>query len=143
MYCAPGSLGCRDQLAGDRPGLVRGQEDRDECNLAGVHHAADGIAARRVRQKVLPLGFFGGYAQLSGARGEQAERDREEEDDQQRGQQGVPRFAGGGDRGALHHESPSPPPRGSKNILWVSDGEIAPRSTGIPGRGERGTARRL
>src|SRR6202022_5210261 len=38
--------GCRDQLAGDRPGLIRGQEYCDERDLRGVHHAADGIAAR-------------------------------------------------------------------------------------------------
>ena len=55
--------GCRDQLAGDRPGLIRGQEYRDERDLRGVHHAADGIAARRVRSEVLPLRIFRGYAQ--------------------------------------------------------------------------------
>src|SRR5208283_4648191 len=68
MHRPPGSPGCRDQLAGDRPGLVRGQEDRDECDLRGVHHAADGIAARRVGREILPLRFFRGYAQLGGAR---------------------------------------------------------------------------
>jgi hypothetical protein len=35
-----------DQLAGDRPGLIGGQEHRDERDLRGFHHAADGIAAR-------------------------------------------------------------------------------------------------
>jgi hypothetical protein len=39
----------------DRPGIIRSQEYRDERDLQGVHHAADGIAARRVRSEVLPL----------------------------------------------------------------------------------------
>ena len=61
-YRPPGPPGCRDQLAGDRPGLIRGQEYRDERDLRGVHHAADGIAARRVRSEILPLRIFRGYA---------------------------------------------------------------------------------
>src|ERR1700680_4537445 len=70
----PGSAACCHQLAGDRPGLIRGQEDRDERDLRSVHHAADGIAARRVRSEVLPLRLFRGYAQLGGAGGAQARR---------------------------------------------------------------------
>ena len=76
--------------------------------------------------------------------GEQAEGDREEEDDEQRRQQRVPRLAALAGGSPLHQLSPRPPPRGRKYIvLWVSCWGIAPRSTGIPGRGERGTARRL
>src|SRR5207253_6840276 len=74
IYRPPGPTACRDQLAGDRPGLIRGQEDRDKRDLRSVHHAADGIAARRVRSEVLPLRLFRGYAQLGGAGGEQARR---------------------------------------------------------------------
>jgi hypothetical protein len=44
--------GRRDQLAADSPGLIQGQEYRDERDLRGVHHAADGIAARRVWSEV-------------------------------------------------------------------------------------------
>jgi hypothetical protein len=33
MHRPPGSPGCRDQLAGDRPGLIGSQEYRDECDL--------------------------------------------------------------------------------------------------------------
>ncbi len=62
IYRPPGPAACRHQLAGDRPGLFRGQEDRDERDLRSVHHAADGIASRRVRSKVLPLRLFRGYA---------------------------------------------------------------------------------
>src|SRR4029077_14518714 len=43
-------------------------------DLRSVHHAADGIAPRRVRSEVLPLRLFRGYAQLGGAGGEQARR---------------------------------------------------------------------
>ena len=42
IYRPPGSTACRDQLAGDRPGLIRGQEDGDERDLRSVHHAARG-----------------------------------------------------------------------------------------------------
>ncbi len=38
----------KTQLAGDRPGPFRGQEDRDERDLRSVYHATDGIAPRRV-----------------------------------------------------------------------------------------------
>ena len=64
---SPGAAGCCDQLAGDRPGLFRGQKYRDECDLRGVHHAADGIAARRVGSEVLLFCLLGEYAQLRGA----------------------------------------------------------------------------
>ena len=74
IYRPPGPAACRDQFAGDRPGLVRCQKYRDERDLRSVHHAADGIAARRVRSEVLPLRRFRGYAQLGGAGGEQAWR---------------------------------------------------------------------
>src|SRR5438094_10524333 len=74
IYRSPGPAACRDELAGDRPGLFRGQEDRDERDLRSVHHAADGIASRRVRSEVLPLRIFRGYAQLGGAGSEQARR---------------------------------------------------------------------
>src|ERR1700730_14203843 len=47
---------------------------RYERDLRGVHHAADGIAARRVRSEVLPLRSFRGYTQLGGAGSEQAWR---------------------------------------------------------------------
>jgi hypothetical protein len=60
IYRPPGPAACRQQLARDRPGLFRGQEDRHERDLRGVHHAADGIAARRVRSKVPPLRLFRG-----------------------------------------------------------------------------------
>src|SRR6202048_3337839 len=73
-YVLAGPTACCDQLAGDRPGLFRGQEDRDERDLRSVHHAADGIAPRRVRSEVLALRLFRGYAQLGGAGGEQARR---------------------------------------------------------------------
>src|ERR1700727_705834 len=53
IHRPPGSSGCRDQFTGDRPGLVRGQEYRDECDLRGVHHAAYRIAARRVGSEIL------------------------------------------------------------------------------------------
>ncbi len=33
IYRPPGPTACRDQLAGDRPGFFRGQEDRDERDL--------------------------------------------------------------------------------------------------------------
>src|SRR5216683_6656761 len=62
IYRPPGPAACRQQLAGDRPGLFRGQEDRDERDLRSVHPAADGIAPRRVRIEVLPLRIFRGYA---------------------------------------------------------------------------------
>src|SRR5207244_8019760 len=74
IYRAPGPTACRDQFAGDRPGLFRGQEDRDERDLRSVHHAADGIASRRVGSEVLPLRIFRGYAELAGAGSEQARR---------------------------------------------------------------------
>jgi hypothetical protein len=62
IYRPAGPAACRHQLAGDRPGLFRGQEDRDERDLRSVHHAADGIASRRVWREVLPLHLFRGYA---------------------------------------------------------------------------------
>src|SRR5882757_528289 len=74
IYRPPGPAACRQQLAGDRPGLFRGQEDRDERDLRSVHHAADGIAPRRIRCEVLPLCLFRGYPQLGGAGSEQARR---------------------------------------------------------------------
>src|SRR5271166_1276314 len=74
IYRPPSPAACRQQLAGDRPGLFRGEEDCDECHLRSVHHAADGISARRVRSKVPPLRLFRGYAQLTAAGGEQARR---------------------------------------------------------------------
>src|ERR1700730_498887 len=74
IYRPPGSAACRHQLAGDRPGLIRGQEDRDERDLRSVHHAADGIAPRRARSEVRPLRLCRVYAQLGGAGGEQARR---------------------------------------------------------------------
>src|SRR5215472_16326303 len=73
IYRPPGSAACRHQLAGDRPGLIRGQKDRDKRDLRRVYHAADGIAARRIRRKVPAFGLFRGYAQLGGAGGEQAQ----------------------------------------------------------------------
>ena len=74
IYRPPGPAACGQQLAGDRPGLLRGQEDRNERDLRSVHHAADGIAARRVWSKVPSLRLFRRYAQLGGAGGEQARR---------------------------------------------------------------------
>jgi len=71
IYRPSGPTARRHQLAGDRPGLIRGQEYRDERDLRGVDHAANGIAARRVRSEVLPLRIFRGYAQLVGAGGNQ------------------------------------------------------------------------
>jgi hypothetical protein len=62
IYRPPGPAACRHQLAGDRPGLFRGQEDRDERDLRSVDHTADGIASQRVRSEVLPLHLFRGYA---------------------------------------------------------------------------------
>ena len=71
IYRPPGPAACHDQFAGDRPGLVRGQEDRDERDLRSVHHAADGITSRRVRSEVLPLRLFGGI-RPAGRRGQRA-----------------------------------------------------------------------
>src|SRR5436190_11893304 len=53
-----------DQLAGDRPGLVRGQERGDVGDLGGVHHAADGVAAGGIGGEVTGLDVRGSHAQL-------------------------------------------------------------------------------
>src|SRR5260370_26370926 len=63
-----------DQLAGDRPGLVRGQERGDVGDLGGVHHAADGVAAGGIGGEVADLDPRGGHPQLSGRGGGQAAR---------------------------------------------------------------------
>src|ERR1700736_1327501 len=63
-----------DQFAADRPGPFRRQEYRDGGNFRGVHHAADGITARRIGREVPTFGFLGRYAQLLGAGREQPRR---------------------------------------------------------------------
>jgi hypothetical protein len=58
IYRPPGPAACRHQLAGDRPGLIRGQEDRDERDLRSIHHAI--LLSRPTRLKVgSPLGEIG------------------------------------------------------------------------------------
>jgi hypothetical protein len=56
----PSSAG---RLAPGWENLGMRSDARDERDLRSVHHAADGIAARRV----VPLRLFRGYAQLGGA----------------------------------------------------------------------------
>src|SRR5919108_614213 len=55
---AAGSARRHDQLAADRPCLVRCEERGNVSDLARVHHAADGVAARRLRRVVALLGLF-------------------------------------------------------------------------------------
>ena len=63
-----------DQLAAHRPRLFRCQEHRDGCDFRRIHHAADGVAARRIGGEVPTFGLFRRYAQLFGAGSEQAGR---------------------------------------------------------------------
>src|SRR2546428_2687339 len=74
VHGPPGAARRHDQLTGHRPRLVRREERRDVGDLGGVHHAADGVAARRILGEVAALGFLGRDAQLLGSRGQQARR---------------------------------------------------------------------
>src|SRR2546428_8630585 len=72
IYRSAGPARGHHELAGDGPGLVRRQEDREVGDLRRVHHAVDGVAARRVVRVVASLDFLGRDAQLLGAGGQQA-----------------------------------------------------------------------
>src|SRR5262245_48280614 len=70
----PCASGRRNKFTGDRPCLVGREECRDERDFRSVHHSTDGIAARRVGSEVLTLGLVWRYAELFGARRNQARR---------------------------------------------------------------------
>lgn len=155
----PHHLRFHDALAA---GVLGGGQDGEEPAAAGRHLAGDPAAAEVVHGRAGVGGALGEmrhrfrhrgvgerreddvhavrahqpHAELKGG-AEQAEGDGHQQDHHQGRQQRVARLAA-----AAHQVSPSPAPRGSRNILCVRVSITGPRTAGSTGSGVCGVVRR-